>query len=116
MLQELEKERVCLRNKSALIEAEVKKMDSEIKKDFLNKKTGMPKQGANDPANRFEDYQCKLIRLIAWIEPHITKQINYSRALTMVKCALPYVILEGVCFLDKATNVGANIYKSGAPT
>ena len=38
-LQELEKERVWLRKKSALAEAEVKKLEDEIKEYFLNKKT-----------------------------------------------------------------------------
>jgi hypothetical protein len=39
-LQELEKERVRLRKKSALMDAEVKKLEDEIKEDFLDKKPG----------------------------------------------------------------------------
>ena len=38
-LQELEKERGRLRKKSALVEAEVKTLEDEIKEDFLDKKT-----------------------------------------------------------------------------
>lgn len=38
-LQELEKERVRLRKKSALVEVEVKKLEDEIKEVFLDKKT-----------------------------------------------------------------------------
>ena len=38
-LQELEEERVRLRNKSALVDAEVKKLEDEIKEYFLSKKT-----------------------------------------------------------------------------
>ena len=42
-LQELGKERVRLREKSALVEVEVKKHEDEIKEYFLNKKTRMIK-------------------------------------------------------------------------
>jgi len=38
-LQELENERVRLRRKSALVEAEVKELEDEIRGVFLDKKT-----------------------------------------------------------------------------
>jgi len=71
-LQELEKERVWLRNKSALMEAEVKKLENEIKKDFLDKKVRVPKQGAQDPSDRLENYQCEWISLMSFLGPQIT--------------------------------------------
>ena len=42
------KERVRLREKSALVEAKVKKLEEEIKMDFLDKKIRVIKQGAHD--------------------------------------------------------------------
>ena len=54
-LQELGKERVRLREKSTLVEVEVKKLEDEIKEDFLDKKTKVIKQGAHDHADKFED-------------------------------------------------------------
>ena len=51
------KERVWLREKSALVEVEVKKLEEEIKKDFLDKKTMVIKQGAHDYGDEFWDYE-----------------------------------------------------------
>lgn len=49
------KERVRLREKSALVEAEVKKLEDEIKKYFLDKKNrGI--RGAHDHIDEFWDY------------------------------------------------------------
>jgi len=39
-LQELEEERIRLRKKSTLVETEVKKLEDEIKEDFLRKNKG----------------------------------------------------------------------------
>ena len=50
------KERVRLREKSALVEVEVKKREDKIKKDFLDKKTRVIKQGAHNYVDEFEDY------------------------------------------------------------
>lgn len=49
------KERVRLRDKSALVEVEVKKLEDEIKKDFLDKKTTVIKQGVHDYVDEFGD-------------------------------------------------------------
>ena len=43
-LQELKEERVRLRKKSIVMDVEVKKMEDEINKDFLHKKTRMVRQ------------------------------------------------------------------------
>jgi len=43
-LHKLEEERVRLRKKNALMDVEVKNMEDEIKKDFLDKNTSMVRQ------------------------------------------------------------------------
>lgn len=63
-LQELEKEKVQLRKKSSLIEAEVKKLEDKIKEDFLDKNTRVIKQGVHDHGDKFEDYCSELISLM----------------------------------------------------
>lgn len=72
-LQELEKERVRLRNKIALVEVEVKKLEEEINEDFLNKKTRVIRQDAHNHVDKFEDYRRELINLMPWLRLHITK-------------------------------------------
>jgi len=47
-LQELMNERVRLRDKSAMMEEEFKKLEEGIRKDFLDKKTVVIKQDAHD--------------------------------------------------------------------
>jgi len=49
------KERVRLREKSALVEVEVKKLEDEIKKDFLDKKTRGTKHGSHNHIGKFGD-------------------------------------------------------------
>ena len=58
------KERVRLREKSILVEAEVKKLEDEIKKDFLDKKTRVIIQGVHDHVEEFLDYSQELISLM----------------------------------------------------
>lgn len=77
-LQELMKDRVWLREKSALLEAKSKKLEDRIKKDFLDKKPKVIKQGAHDHIDEFEDYCWELISLMPWIGPRITKWINHG--------------------------------------
>jgi len=80
------KERVRLREKCALVVVDVKKLEDEIKKDFLDKKTKVIKQGAHDYVDKFRDYHQELINLMPWIGPHITKGITHGGTLQMIKC------------------------------
>jgi len=75
------KERVRLREKGALLEAEVKKLEDKIKIDFLDKKTRAIKQGAHDYLDEFGDYHREFISLMPWIGPHITKRTNHGGTL-----------------------------------
>jgi len=72
-LQELEEERVWLRKKSALVDAEVKKLEDEIKEYFLTEKARMIRQDVYDQANMFENYRHELISLMPWLGLHISK-------------------------------------------
>lgn len=72
-LEELEEERVRLRKKSALVDVEVKKLEDEIKEDFLTEKTRMVRQGVYDHADKFEHYCRELISLMPWLGLHIAK-------------------------------------------
>jgi len=56
-LQELMKERFSLREKSAMMEEEVKKIEEGIKKDFLDKKSVVIKQDAQNYVEKFGDYR-----------------------------------------------------------
>lgn len=58
--------------KSALMEVEVKKLEDEIKENFLNKKTRVIKQGAHDHIDKLGDYHHEFISLMPWLGPHIT--------------------------------------------
>lgn len=71
-LQELKKERVRLRVKSSLVEVVVKKLEEEIKEDFLDKKTRVIKQGAHNHIGKFGDYCHELISMMPWLGLHIT--------------------------------------------
>lgn len=68
------------------MEVEVKKIQDEIKRDFLYKKIRMIKQGVHNCSNEFGDYRQELISLMPWNRPHITKGITHGGALQMVKC------------------------------
>ena len=50
-----------LRKKSSLVEAKVKKLEDEIKEDFLYKKNKVIRQNVHDHADEFEDYRHELI-------------------------------------------------------
>lgn len=56
-----------LKKKSALMDAEVKKMEGKIMKDFLGKKTRPVRQGAYDHDDRVKTYCHKLINLMPWL-------------------------------------------------
>lgn len=58
------KERARLSKKGALVEAEVKKLEDEIKEYFLDKKTRVVKQGAHDHGDKFWDYRQEFISLM----------------------------------------------------
>ena len=55
------------------MDAEVKKLEDEIKEAFLVKKTRMVGQGTYDHTNRVEDYRCEIVSLLPWLGPHIAK-------------------------------------------
>ena len=55
-LCKLEKDQVWLRKKRILMEAEVKRLENEIKGACLIDKPRMTRQGADDHTNELEDY------------------------------------------------------------
>jgi len=84
-LRELAKERVRLREKSTLMDAEVNKIEDEIKEEFLTEKIGMLRQGAYDQTDKLENYRHELVSLIPWLGLHIVKHSDQGSVLQMRK-------------------------------
>ena len=61
-----------------MVEAEVKKLDEGIHKDFLDKKIVVLKQDVHDYVDEFGDYRRELISLMPWIGPYITRGITHG--------------------------------------
>ena len=80
------------------MEVEVKKLEDAIKAHFLDKETKVIRQGGYDHTDKFKDYHYKLISLMPWLGPHITKQIDQGSALQMVKCVKSIVTIKGGYF------------------
>lgn len=55
------------------MDVEVKKLEDEIKEEFLVKRTRMIRQGTHDHTDKFKNYHCELVRLMPWLGPHIAK-------------------------------------------
>ena len=106
-------DRVWLREKSALLKAEAKKLEDGIKKDFLNKEPRMTKKGVHDHIDIFGDYRRDLISLMPWIGPHITKQINHGGAMPMIKCATRPTIIKSRYIPGKVMDDRMKLYTSG---
>ena len=70
-LHRLEEESVRLRKKSALMDAKVKKMEDEIMKYFLSKKTRLVRKGVCDHDDRVNAYYRELISLMPCLGLHI---------------------------------------------
>ena len=58
------------------MEEKFKKLEDEIKEDFLDKKTRVIKQGAHDHVDKFEEYRHELISMMPWLGLHIAKCID----------------------------------------
>jgi len=58
------------------MDAEVQKLEDEIKNEFLTEKTRMRRQGVYDHADKSENYHRKLVSLLPWLGPHIAKRSN----------------------------------------
>ena len=56
------------------MDAEVKKLENEIKEEILVEKPRMERQGAYDCTNELEEYRRGLVSLLSRLGPHITKQ------------------------------------------
>jgi len=115
-LQELEEETVWLRKKSALVDAEVKKLQDKRKEYFLAKKTRMVRQGAYDHADRYENYCCELISLMPWIGPHIAKHSDQGSTLQMVNYTMPTVTIRGGDSLGTMMEDRMQLYIGGVAT
>jgi len=77
------------------MDVEVKKMEDEIKKDFLSKKSRLIRQGVFDLDERIKTYCCELISLMPWFRLHIAKHSDQGSALQMVKYAMLTVTIKG---------------------
>lgn len=115
-LHKVEEDKVQLRKKSGIVNAEVKKLEDEIKKYFLNKKTRMVRQEARDQNDGVKAYCHKLISLMPWLGPHITNHSDQGSALQMVKCAISIVTIQGGDFPGTMTKYMRELYTGGVTT
>ena len=56
------------------MDAEVKKLENEIKEAFLVKKSRMARQGVYSDIDKLESYRRELVSLMSWLRPHLTKR------------------------------------------
>lgn len=98
------------------MDTEVKKLEDKIKEDFLRKKTRVIRQDAYDHDGRFKAYYRKLISLMPWIGPHITKRVDQGSALQMVKCTMLTVTINGGYFLGNIMDDRMKLHMGGATT
>lgn len=68
-----------------LMDAEVKKLEDEIKESFLVEKPRVVWQGAHTHSDKWENYRRKLISLLPWFGPYITQRSNQESALQPVE-------------------------------
>lgn len=98
------------------MDTKVKKLEDEINKDFLSKKTRMVRQEARDHDNKVTAYHHELISLMPWLGPHISKHSDQGSALQMVKCTMPTVTIQGRDSPWTMTEDMMELYTSGATT
>lgn len=79
----------------------IKKLEDEIRDEFLDKKTTVIKWGTHDHDDKLEDYHRELISLMPWFGPHITKRINQGVALQRIRCTTRPVMVKGRYFLER---------------
>lgn len=115
-LQEIYNEKVHLREKSAMAEEEVKKLEGGMKMDFLDKRTVVIKQDAHDYIDKFGDYHRDLISLMPWIGPRITKRITNGGMMQMVKCMMQVVRLKEELLQGEANDDWVNPFTGGRTT
>ena len=115
-LREIEKERIRLREKSALMDAEFKKLEDKIKEEFFAEKTRMVRQGPYNHSNKFEHYRREFINLMPQLGPHIAKHSDQGSALQMVKCAMTTETIKGGDSLGTMTEDQMELYMGGVAT
>jgi len=77
------------------MDAEVQKLEDEIKDAFLVEKPRMVRQGAYDHTEKFVNYRHELVSLLPWLGLHIAKRTNQGSVLQVVKCAMLTTTMEG---------------------
>lgn len=75
-LHELEKDRVRLRKKIILMDADIKTLENEIKQACLVDKPRMTRQYIDDHTTTLEECCREFMILLPWLRPHLTKCSN----------------------------------------
>ena len=78
-------ERIRLREKSAMVEAEVKNLEEGIKKDFLDRKIEVIKQDELDYIDRLGDHRRKFLSLLHGMGPYVIKEITEGGTVQLEK-------------------------------
>ena len=74
-------ESVCLREKSTMVEAEVKKLEEGIKKDFLDRKTIVIKQDELDSIDKLRDRHREFLSFLHGMGWYVIKDITEGGAI-----------------------------------
>lgn len=98
------------------MDAEVKKLENEIKEVFLIEKLRMARQGIYDHIDRLEDYCYELFGLMSWLGPHITKRSDQGSTLQIVECTKLITTMEDGDSLQTMLEDGMEPHMGGATT
>jgi len=98
------------------MDVKVKKLENEIREEFLFEKPRMVRQRAYDHINRLENYQHELVSLPPQLGPHIAKCSDQGSALQVVKCMMLITTMEGVDSLRTMMEDGMEPRMGGVTT
>ena len=76
------------------MDAEIKKLENEIKEAFLIKKMRMARQGAYSHTEKLENYHHELVSLLPWLRPHLAKRSDQGSTVQIVECAMPITTMK----------------------
>jgi len=98
------------------MDAEIKRLENEIKQACLIDKPRMTRQGVDDRTTRLEYCHQEFMTLLPWLRPHLTKHSNQGSALHMVEHVAPAVTREIEKFLQTILEGKLKSRTSGATT
>ena len=98
------------------MDAEVKKLENEIKEAIIVEKSRMVRQGAYSHIDKLESYRRELVSLLLWLGPHIAKCSDQGSTLQKAKCAMSIVTIKGGDSSGTMMEDWMELYKGGVAT